>query len=288
MRSVQFIVILLLLVFCAAGSLAAKDLQELLAEAESGNAEAQLELGEMYFSGKGIDRDFQKAAEWYEKAAWQGMAHAAYRLGLIYSNGLGTEKNEKKGQEWFARQVELLKRAVREGDGFAAFRLGLLERDKQKADEWNAKAVELLSRAAVRGDTRAAMELALRYGIGDGVGEDRQKAREWLEKAAAFGNGLAALELGDMYFSGSGVEENERKAEEWYKKARVLLEDAARHGDSEAQGWLDYMNETGRAAEGNGQETMEAPDKSGSVKEDAKRALESLELLREEEGDSRS
>ena len=40
-------------------------------------------------AGKGVERDFAKAAEWYRKAARQGHAKAQTNLGNLYRSGRG-------------------------------------------------------------------------------------------------------------------------------------------------------------------------------------------------------
>ena len=47
-------------------------LSELRPIAESGNAWAQVSLGEMYEDGQGVSQDYQQAKTWYQKAAEQG------------------------------------------------------------------------------------------------------------------------------------------------------------------------------------------------------------------------
>ncbi len=50
-------------------------------EAEAGNAEAQLKLGNAYGEGKGVTKDATQAVTWWRKAAEQGNA-AAQREGV--------------------------------------------------------------------------------------------------------------------------------------------------------------------------------------------------------------
>ena len=52
---------------------------ELKEKAEEGDSEAQVNLGWCYFNGLGIDRDYKKAASWFQKAAEQGDAKAKRR-----------------------------------------------------------------------------------------------------------------------------------------------------------------------------------------------------------------
>jgi len=48
--------------------------------ANYGNPEAQVKLGEMYEEGHGTPQDFDKAKQWYQKAATQGYAPAKGKL----------------------------------------------------------------------------------------------------------------------------------------------------------------------------------------------------------------
>ena len=57
----------------------------------------------MYEKGQGIAQNFTKAIEWYSKAANQGFADAQYNLGGIYYNGLGVLQNNTKAVEWWIK-----------------------------------------------------------------------------------------------------------------------------------------------------------------------------------------
>ena len=55
--------------------------------AEQGNASAQTILGLIYYDGKGVPQDYQKAVYWYQKAAKQGITVAQANLGTMYALG---------------------------------------------------------------------------------------------------------------------------------------------------------------------------------------------------------
>ncbi|KAF1051967.1 MAG: Secretory immunoglobulin A-binding protein EsiB [Stenotrophomonas maltophilia] len=61
--------------------------------ANSGDAEAQFELGEFYYTGDHAPRDFPAALRWYEKASLQGHAQAQSRLGTMFFRGEGVKAN---------------------------------------------------------------------------------------------------------------------------------------------------------------------------------------------------
>lgn len=71
--------------------------------AESGNAQAQYNIGRCYSRGNGVDEDESKAVEWYMKAAAQGEPRAHCNLHLHYEEN----KDAAKSAEWLAKAVEL-------------------------------------------------------------------------------------------------------------------------------------------------------------------------------------
>lgn len=69
--------------------------------AEAGMAEAQFNLGLMYFSGKGVEQDYEQAADWYRAAADQRIGEAQFNLGNMYEKGLGVEPDDIQAHFWF-------------------------------------------------------------------------------------------------------------------------------------------------------------------------------------------
>jgi uncharacterized protein len=67
---------------------------------------AQNELAYMYATGKGTLKNYDKAFEFYQKAAEHGLAGAQYNLGLFYLRGLGTDANKPLAMEWFKKSAE--------------------------------------------------------------------------------------------------------------------------------------------------------------------------------------
>lgn len=60
---------------------------------ETGDAEAQYQMGLVYENGSGVKQDHAAAAEWYRKAAEQGHAIAQYFLGFLYEIGKGVPQS---------------------------------------------------------------------------------------------------------------------------------------------------------------------------------------------------
>jgi TPR repeat protein len=86
--------------------------------ADSGDAEAQFNLGVMYAEGKGVIKNDAEAVRWYELAADQGLAPAQSALGAAYGDGLGVVQN-------YTEAVRLFKLAADQGSAEAQYNLGL-------------------------------------------------------------------------------------------------------------------------------------------------------------------
>jgi hypothetical protein len=64
-------------------------------------------IGDLYYYGAGVEQDYTKAMEWYEKAADLGKATAMKNIGYLYENGLGVEQDSAKAQEWYDKAENL-------------------------------------------------------------------------------------------------------------------------------------------------------------------------------------
>jgi TPR repeat protein len=110
--------------------------------AELGDAEAQNNLGNMYYVGQGVEQDYAEALRLYELAAEQGYASAQTKLGYMYSEGLGVEQD-------YAEALRLYKLAAEQGNATAQNNLAVMyvdgngvEQDLEKAKMWYEVAVK--------------------------------------------------------------------------------------------------------------------------------------------------
>jgi SEFIR domain/Sel1 repeat/Effector-associated domain 1 len=71
--------------------------------ANAGDVIAMLKLGEFYENGLGVEQNYGKAAEWYQKGANAGNEKAMDLLGELYYNGLGVAKDHTKASFWFKK-----------------------------------------------------------------------------------------------------------------------------------------------------------------------------------------
>jgi TPR repeat protein len=197
--------------------------------ADKGDARAMVALGRLYeeglnflvgedgsftiVPGGGGKRDYTKARDWYEKAAFKGEVTAMFSLGHLYESGLGGERDYIKARDWYENAGD-------KGHLEAMFSLSrLYENGFGVASPNDARARVLFEKAADKGDAIAMFNLGRLYENGSGVAQDYAKAREWYEKAAYKGDSIAMFNLGRLYENGSGVAQDYAKAREWYGKA---------------------------------------------------------------------
>jgi TPR repeat protein len=96
-----------------------------------GNSDAQFELGKMHQDGQ----DYEKAIEWYKMAGDQFHRTANYRLGTIYRDGLGVEMDQDEALKYFNL-------SALQGDSDAQYAMGRLYADNARNENGHNKAVE--------------------------------------------------------------------------------------------------------------------------------------------------
>ena len=74
-----------------------------LPAAESGAADAQTIVGEIYEHGLASGPDYEAAVRWYRRAAEQGYTRAQFNLGTLYEQGLGVTTDRLEALNWYRR-----------------------------------------------------------------------------------------------------------------------------------------------------------------------------------------
>ena len=90
--------------------------EQLILAEEKKDPNAQFLLGESYYYGKGVERNYAEAMRWYYKAAENGLVKAQYLLGVFYRYGSrGLIRDESKAKKWFEKAASLgCEEAIRE------------------------------------------------------------------------------------------------------------------------------------------------------------------------------
>ena len=173
------------------------------------------ELGDMYYAGKGVRQDYQKAMEYYQKACDEGYPYAFYSLGFMYWKGQGTLPDKEKAQEYLSQAAamgnesafQLLNRMDHESeeekdiDPFA--RQAYLEAQQALADKETEKYINLLSQSANLGYVQALNDLGDLYFNGELAPKHMGKAYEYFLKASQNGSGYGSYSCGFILMKGS-------------------------------------------------------------------------------------
>ena len=181
--------------------------------ADQGQAEAQHNLGRMYYNGEGVDQSDAMAVEWWRKAADQGLARAQHDLAIMYDKGKGVDQSK-------ALAAEFYRKAADQGHPPAQFNLATMHENGEGVDQSDEVAINLFILAADQGHSKAQYTLGVAYFNGlKGMPEDAPTGVEFFRKAADQGHPGAQCNLGFAYQTGKGVAKNAVTAVEWYHKA---------------------------------------------------------------------
>jgi|688.fasta_scaffold238381_3 hypothetical protein len=74
--------------------------------ANQGDPNAQVNLGNLYMRGLGVEQDYGSAYGWYAKAANQGHATGQNKLAVMLYYGLGIKENHTEAAQWFLKAAE--------------------------------------------------------------------------------------------------------------------------------------------------------------------------------------
>ena len=176
--------------------------------AEGGDALFQLKLGEMYYSGNGVEEDRTIAAVWFRKSAEGGYAKAQHILGLCYHKGEGVTQNHTEAAKWFRKAAE-------GGYPSAQHALGVCYQKGEGVTQNYTEAVKLFRKAAEGGYPNAQHALGSCYYDAKGVLKDYTEAAKWYRNAAFQGHPASQYNLGLCYLYGEGVGKDIVRAHAW-------------------------------------------------------------------------
>ena len=243
--------------------------------AKLGDSVAQTSLGDLFYEGKLVPQDIERAKYWFEQAGDHDLINGYTESGDISSENEEFheaialyQKTLKKDPdnimalieignlyydelEDYPKAFEYFNRTLKGNMGpfIAEAKLGLMYYSGIGIEQDYEKAFELLSRAAeksyvdepILGQVQSV--LGLMYYDGNFVDKDYDVAFEFFSLAAERENIKAYYYLGKMYDKGNSVEQSSDQALMWY-----LL--AAEKGDVDAQNLLgEYLIELGRYEE---------------------------------------
>jgi len=149
--------------------------------AESGNAEAQNNIGYMYEGGLGVPQNYLMAMNWYRQAADSGLAEAQHNMGMLYHHGYGVAENFTEAFRWFemAADQELAE---------SEYMLGLAYQSGEGTSLDYAEARKLFLSSARKNYTPAQMMYSFMLQAGEGSDSQPFSAYVWGKIAESNGS----------------------------------------------------------------------------------------------------
>lgn len=246
-RALSLVSVVILAAFAMAGAATTANAQEsvgiLPANSPQTAAEAALAMANsLDGAGGGISNDDLVAA--LEDAALAGQPMALYQLGLMYESGEGVEKDPVKAFGYFSQiadeHADTAPRGV-EADIVAQsflkvgeyYRRGLPEAGISKNEDYSNRLV--MHAASYFGDADAQFRVGELYLDDTELGDNPLQSARWLNLAARKGHAGAQAKLGNLLFNGEGIERDPVEGLMWLTVA------SRRAVGTADQGWIEEL-----------------------------------------------
>ena len=180
--------------------------------ATSENKEAQYYLALVYKAQK----QYKKAAEWFQKAGDNGYSQAYFEIGILYDNGEGFSLSPVKAMDWYR------KAKIAETNSIGPTTIEFYKKNKSGNDQ-KLSAHEMFEeqmQLAITGDAGAQFQVANQLDYGIAVPRNFVDALNWYRQAAENGHEEAQFLMGYFYCRGLGTEKNKSIANIWFLKSR--------------------------------------------------------------------
>lgn len=166
-------------------------LRDLRNRAVAGDAEAQFNLGSIFFKGEELEKDYKEAAKWIRLAANQGHTLSQYNMGMMYDSGQGVIKDHAEAARWYRYSAE-------GGFALAQLNLGVAYANGEGVAQDMAEALRWIRQAADQGEVQALFDLGVMYGNGQGTKQNLLEAYRCASLAAGKGHEMANSLLNDL------------------------------------------------------------------------------------------
>lgn len=153
----------------------------LRSQAQLGDANAQLGLGQLLINGVGTRLDSTEALRWFHAAADAGVTMAMNMIGRCHEYGFGTAVNYPQAAYWYLYAAGL-------DCDWAMYNYAQLLAHGRGVAQDRAAAFTWFQMAANRGHARAMNFLGLYHERGWGAPVDRHVAFDWYRKSAEGGD----------------------------------------------------------------------------------------------------
>ncbi len=182
--------------------------------AETGDIDAQFNLGVLHENGLGIPADPAQAAYWYGEAAARNLRQARFALVRMQRAGTGADQ-----AELVEDPIAVLESLARDGMTEAQYELAVSYDRGIDVTPNRATAAVWYERAAEGGHVAAQYSIGTLYDEGLGTAQDRERAHRWYLRAARAGHAQAMNNLGYLYERGLSGPPDRTMAVVWYRRA---------------------------------------------------------------------
>jgi TPR repeat protein len=235
--------------FIDSGQLTEESLFQLLLlgySTDKNHININLNLGQCYELGKGVEKNLSKAIKHFQRAAQLGDPFANWKLGIhnldiknyipaydfltkaadggtraalvnlgrMHFLGLGVEQNDTIAFGYFKKAAEL-------NDPFALVNLGIMYGSGRGVELNYKTALSYYEKALPLNEIGAKYNMALLYRHGHGLPQNYEKALEYFLFAAddSEHEAEAKYQIGVLYYKGKGVQKNYKQAYKYFKES---------------------------------------------------------------------
>lgn len=184
---------------------------ELFENSGEHSGEIYNKIGLCYKYGYGIDKNAEKAFEFFQKSASLGHPGGMLNLGQCYYDGWGTKKNMESFEKYNRMSANL-------GNSRAHSNLGIYNFNKKNYKE----AIKFFENSIEFEESRALLGLLYFYGdeYGEGIEKNYEKAFELFLSSP--NDSVSKEHIGQCYYFGLGTTQDFEKAFENFKKSSTI------------------------------------------------------------------
>merc|ERR1719505_270739 len=200
--------------------------------AEQGYVDGQLQLGNMYYNGIGVSKDYKQAVKYFTFASQSGHILAFYNLANMHATGSGVMRSCHTATELYKNVAERGKWGSMFMDAYDAYKSGDIETALYKYYFLAELGYEV---------AQSNLAYILDKGEASVFSENQTYSRALLHwtRAAAQGYTVARVKVGDYHFYGLGTKVDYETAALHYRLA------SDQHNNARAMFNLGYMHEQG-------------------------------------------
>jgi TPR repeat protein len=184
--------------------------------AAAGDVYAIHTLGQIYYEGRGVPKDFAKAKSLFEAAARMGHTFSMNSLGRMYQRGEDVPVDLALARRYWEESAS-------RGDIYGIDNLGFVYLEGVGVEKDPTKALTYFKQASALDHPEAPNNIGRMYFLGLGVPVDYAEARRWYLIGADRGDAWAAYNLGEMLRVGKGGPADDIHADYYYARAAASI-----------------------------------------------------------------